>query len=230
MSAPVVSGFSRTTADVRLKPVGADLKVGPYELLTLRAATVDDAPAIHDLISSYIAEGHLLPRTLSEIAVHAHRFVLAVDEAPLKGCPTEAAVAPLNGRPAGAVVGDPLRGATNERVVGCVDLAPLSRTVAEVRSLVVSDELRSNGVGRRLIDAVVASARRAGFERICAFTHAPSYFVQRGFSLVPHEWLPEKIRTDCGSCALFRRCRQYAVVLPLARVTDACVPLASLHG
>jgi amino-acid N-acetyltransferase len=186
-----------TTTDIRLKPDSTTL--------TLRAATVDDAPAIHDLISSYIAEGHLLPRTLSEIAVHAHRFVLAVDEAPLKGRPTGA-------------------------VVGCVDLAPLSRTVAEVRSLVVSDELRSNGVGRRLIDAVVASARRAGFERICAFTHAPSYFVQRGFSLVPHEWLPEKIRTDCGSCALFRRCRQYAVVLPLARVTDACVPLASLHG
>jgi amino-acid N-acetyltransferase len=115
-------------------------------------------------------------------------------------------------------------------VVGCVDLAPLSRTVAEVRSLVVSDELRSNGVGRQLIDAVVDSARRAGFERICAFTHAPSYFVQLGFSLVPHEWLPEKIRADCGSCALFRRCNQYAVVLPLSHVHDACVPLASLHG
>jgi amino-acid N-acetyltransferase len=111
-----------------------------------------------------------------------------------------------------------------------VDLAPLSRTVAEVRSLVVSDELRSNGVGRQLIDAVVAGAGRAGFERICAFTHAPSYFVQLGFSLVPHEWLPEKIRTDCGSCTLFRRCGQYAVVLPLARTPHTCVPLASLHG
>ena len=139
---------------------------------------------------------------------------------------------PLKGRPTGvdSNVAHPFRGARDERVVGCVDLAPLSRTVAEVRSLVVSNELRSNGVGRQLIDAVVASARRAGFERICAFTHAPSYFVQRGFSLVPHEWLPEKLRTDCGSCALFRRCQQYAVVLPLARVNDACVPLASLHG
>lgn len=182
---------------VPLKTAGADPKVGPHESLTLRAATADDAQAIHELISSQIAEGHLLPRTLSDITVHACRFV----------------VAEIGGE-----------------IVGCVDLAPLSRTVAEVRSLVVSNELRSNGVGRQLIDAVVASARRAGFERICAFTHAPSYFVQRGFSLVPHEWLPEKIRTDCGGCALFRRCHQYAVVLPLARVNDACVPLASLHG
>lgn len=189
-------------AEVRLKPdTTAPLKGRPTESLaeslTLRQATADDARAIDELISSHLHEGHLLPRALSEITVHAHRFIVAVDD-----------------------VG----------VVGCVDLAPLSRTVAEVRSLVVSDDARSCGIGRRLIDAVVARAGRAGFERICAFTHAPSYFVQHGFSLVPHDWLPEKIRTDCGSCALFRRCNQYAVVLPLARAPHACVPLASLHG
>jgi N-acetylglutamate synthase-like GNAT family acetyltransferase len=192
-----VSAFRRTTADVRLKPDSTTATQGLTADTALRAATIDDAQAIHDLISSQIAHGHLLPRTLSDITVHAHRIVVAVIE---------------------------------DEIVGCVDLAPLSRTVAEVRSLVVSEELRSNGVGRQLIDAVVANARRAGFERICAFTHAPSYFVQRGFSLVPHEWLPEKIRTDCGSCARFRHCNQYAVVFPLARVHDACVPLASLHG
>jgi N-acetylglutamate synthase-like GNAT family acetyltransferase len=101
------------------------------------------------------------------------------------------------------------------RVVGCVDLAPLSRTVAEIRSLVVSDTARSAGVGRQLIDALIAHARAAGFERVCAFTHAPSYFVQLGFSIVPHDWLPEKIGTDCGTCAQFRRCGQYAVMLRL---------------
>ena len=61
--------------------------VKTVESLTLRAATADDALAIHDLISSHIAEGHLLPRSLSEIAVHAHRFVVAVDEAPPEGAP-----------------------------------------------------------------------------------------------------------------------------------------------
>ena len=44
----------------------------------------------------------------------------------------------------------------DDGVVGCADLAPLSRTVAEVRSLVVSDRARSTGVGSRLIDALVA--------------------------------------------------------------------------
>ena len=102
-------------------------------------------------------------------------------------------------------------------IVGCADLAPLSRTVAEIRSLVVSDLARSAGVGRRLIDTLIARARVDGFERLCAFTHVPSFFVRLGFSLVPHEWLPEKIRTDCGACRQFRKCGQYAVMLRLSR-------------
>lgn len=128
----------------------------------------------------------------------------------------------------------------DDGVMGCADLAPLSRTVAEVRSLVVSDRARSTGVGGRLIDAIVARASGRGFDRLCAFTHAPAYFVRLGFSIVPHEWLPEKISANCGTSALFRRCGQYAVMLPITRApqssasanapTDTYVPLASLHG
>lgn len=118
-------------------------------------------------------------------------------------------------------------------VIGCADLAPLSRTVAEVRSLVVSEEARSTGIGRRLIDAVIARAGAAGFERVCAFTHAPSYFVQLGFSIVPHDWLPEKIRTDCGTCPQFRKCGQWAVMLSLSLACPERAKAsrrASLHG
>jgi amino-acid N-acetyltransferase len=100
-------------------------------------------------------------------------------------------------------------------IVGCADLAPLSRSVAEVRSLVVSRAARSSGAGGRLVDALVARAPQAGFERLCAFTHAPAYFVQLGFSIVPHDWLPEKMSTDCRTCALFRRCGQYGVMFSL---------------
>lgn len=116
------------------------------------------------------------------------------------------------------------------QVVACADLAPLSRHVAEVRSLVVSEEARSLGVGRRLLDELVRRATGAGFEKLCAFTHVPGYFVQLGFSLVPHVWLPEKIQTDCHSCREFRRCGQYAVMLPLGRSASSFVPLASLHA
>jgi len=116
------------------------------------------------------------------------------------------------------------------RVVACAELAPLSRTVAEVRSLVVSREARSLGLGRTIVDELVRRAEAAGFHKLCAFTHSPAYFVHMGFSLVPHVWLPEKIDTDCKTCVHFRQCGQYAVMLTLAPSRDACVPLAALHG
>lgn len=164
----------------RRPPVAALVRTrGP---LTLRQATPDDAPAIHDLIARHLDEGHLLPRKRDEVRARAQRFVLAVDDG---------------------------------EIVGCADLAPLSRAVAEVRSLVVTRPARSSGAGGRLVDALVARATQAGFERLCAFTHAPAYFVQLGFSIVPHEWLPEKISTDCSTCPLFRRCGQYAVMFSL---------------
>ena len=117
-----------------------------------------------------------------------------------------------------------------DRVVGCAELAPLSRDVSEVRSLVVSGEARALGLGNTIIDDLVHRATAAGFEKLCAFTHAPSYFVQLGFSIVPHVWLPEKIVTDCHSCPHFRRCGQYALLRELRREHPTCVPLAALHG
>jgi N-acetylglutamate synthase-like GNAT family acetyltransferase len=120
--------------------------------------------------------------------------------------------------------------ADGERLVACADLAPLSRTVAEIRSLVVSRAARAEGLGRRIIDELIRRAAVAGFEKLCAFTHAPGYFVQFGFSIVPHVWVPEKIETDCRACSQFRRCGQYAVRLELTRARHSCVPLGSLHG
>ena len=116
------------------------------------------------------------------------------------------------------------------RVVACADLAPLSRNVAEVRSLVVSDAVRSRGIGRQLVDELASRAAASGFETLCAFTHVAGYFIHMGFSIVPHTWLPEKIEADCRSCALFRTCGQYAVMLPLVRARQTCVPLTALHA
>lgn len=165
--------------------------------VTLRTAQIGDADAIHALIVDYLAEGHLLPRTIEEIRLHVERFVIAIE---------------------------------NDRIVACGELAPLSRAVAEVRSLVVSRDGRSQGLGSRIVEELVARAERSAFDKLCAFTHSPAYFVQLGFSIVPHVWLPEKILADCHCCAHFRHCGQYAVVRALARSRPARVPRAALHG
>jgi N-acetylglutamate synthase-like GNAT family acetyltransferase len=166
--------------------------------ITLRAAVAADAPALHALIAAHVEEGRLLPRTLSELADHAHRFVVAVqgDKSVAHGDKS---------------------GAQGEHIVACAELAPLSAAVAEVRSLVVAREARKTGLGFRIVDELGRRARREGFARLCAFAHDPRFFVRLGFSIVPHTWVPEKIAHDCHSCPLFRNCGQYAIVLDVTR-------------
>ena len=168
--------------------------------VVLRAGVAADAPALHALIAAHLEEGRLLPRALDELTVHAPRFVVAVLQ----------------------VGGD-------ERIVGCAELAPLSAQVAEVRSLVVSADARRHGAGMQMVEALAARARRDGFTRLCAFAHDPAFFVRRGFSIVPHTWVPEKIAHDCYSCPLFRNCGQYAVVFELDRVAAGAGVPAYAH-
>jgi amino-acid N-acetyltransferase len=117
-------------------------------------------------------------------------------------------------------------------VVGCAELAPLSPTVAEVRSLVVSEAVRGQRIGTRLVSHLASRATIGGYATLCAFTHDPSHFVRLGFTIVPHIWMPEKIAHDCTSCALFRRCGQYAVRLGLRQGLPAAPerPALMIHG
>jgi N-acetylglutamate synthase-like GNAT family acetyltransferase len=164
--------------------------------ISLRAATAADAPALHALIATHLEEGRLLPRALDELTVHAPRFVVAVEQS-----------------------------ADGERIVGCAELAPLSQSVAEVRSLVVDRNARRLGLGQQMVEAVSSRARSESYEKLCAFAHEPRFFVHRGFSIVPHTWVPEKIAHDCNSCPLFRNCGQYAVVFDLDR---SAIPVTQL--
>ena len=100
-------------------------------------------------------------------------------------------------------------------VIGGAELAPLSHTVAEIRSLVVDERRRRHGTGTRLIRALIEQATRQRFSTLCAFVHDPSPFVRLGFSLVPHVWMTEKILTDCRTCSRLRHCRQQALRLDL---------------
>jgi amino-acid N-acetyltransferase len=106
-------------------------------------------------------------------------------------------------------------------IVGCAELAALSPTVAEVRSLAVETKARGGRVGMMIVDELRRRARRQGFDKLCAFTHAPGYFTHMGFSIVPHTWLHEKIFTDCVKCPQFRQCGQHAMVVPLDAAFDA---------
>jgi amino-acid N-acetyltransferase len=108
---------------------------------------------------------------------------------------------------------------TGGRIRACAELAPLSATVAEVRSLVVAPSHRRNGAAAALVDELTVRARAAGLDTLCAFAHDARFFVRSDFSIVPHSWVPEKIMKDCLGCPLFQRCGQYALVRSLEPVS-----------
>ena len=116
------------------------------------------------------------------------------------------------------------------KLVGCAELAPLSTHVAEVRSLAVDENERGNGVGTMLVGDLRQRAHDEGFDKLSAFTHAPGYFSQMGFSIVPHVWVQEKVFTDCVKCEHFRRCGQYAMVAPIDTPSAHVQPLTFVHA
>ena len=179
--------------------------------IVLRAAVAADAPALLELIAAHLEEGRLLPRTLDELTVHAPRFVVAVEQ------------------PAEIRRGDNASAGRGDRIVGCAELAPLSPNVAEIRSLVVSRAARNTGVGNRMVEALAVRARYEGFTRLCAFAHDPAFFVRRGFSIVPHTWVPEKIAHDCTTCPLFRNCGQFAIVMDIDRTAESTLRRSMAH-
>jgi amino-acid N-acetyltransferase len=189
----------------------------------IRTATPDEADALQALISAHQEEGHLLPRTLPDLRVHAGRF-LVVSAAGLPPSLEASAFA----RSASADRRSFSGGWSADRrsldgggqagaptIVACGELAPLGHDVAEIRSLVVDRAYRGHGLGARLVEALERRARLHGYHRLCAFTHRPDHFLKLGFSMVPHAWLPEKIAVDCHTCPLFRRCGQHAMLRTL---------------
>lgn len=157
--------------------------------MIIRTARPEDAGAIHALIEGNRERGHLLPRTISEIS--------------------------------GRITAGRTFYVAEEAgsIIGCGEVARLSRLVAEVRSLVVDEPWRGNGVAGKLVSALHQRARIEGHDRLCAFSHDPVPFLRLGFSIVPHAWLPEKISADCAGCALFRTCGQYALLLRVSAVS-----------
>jgi amino-acid N-acetyltransferase len=117
------------------------------------------------------------------------------------------------------------------KIVGCAELAPHGAQLAELRSLAVDGSVRGQRVGTRLVEEIRGQARRAGYERLSVLTHVPEYFINFGFSIVPHLWVQEKVFSDCVNCPKFRACGQVAMVGPFetSEARDRDEAAAVLH-
>ena len=93
-------------------------------------------------------------------------------------------------------------------LLACGALKEYSPSVAEVAAIAVSREAHGKGLGRAIVGAVEALARKRGIYDVFALTLQPEFFAAIGYQRVDRARYPEKIRRDCLGCARRFACNE----------------------
>ena len=97
-------------------------------------------------------------------------------------------------------------------LLGCGALHFYSPTVAEIRSLAVAGNAKTQGVGRKLVSALILEAQAFELDAVFAFTYVEQFFQKVGFQVVERGALPLKAWKDCLRCPKFQACDEIAVL------------------
>ena len=103
------------------------------------------------------------------------------------------------------------------KLLGCCALHPTWEDLGEIRSLVVSEEARKQGIGRSLVNLCLEEARELGMKRIFVLTFNPRFFQKMDFLRIEKSMLPHKIWAECIRCVHFPDCKEEALLLELGK-------------
>jgi len=171
--------------------------------LVVRKAVMHDIPPILDLINGYAARGIMLPRTEFELSEAIRDFTVVT----LSGNESGPLLAPAELSYCAEGAMPPCQG-----LLGCGALHFYSPTIGEIRSLAVHEQAKTHGVGRRLVEALVAEAQEYELDTVFAFTYVVEFFRKVGFHEIERGALPLKAWKDCVRCPKFQACDEIAVL------------------
>lgn len=100
-------------------------------------------------------------------------------------------------------------------LVGICALEIVWADLAEVRSLAVDPAHQGKGIGRLLVEAVAADARRLEVQRLFTLTYEQAFFEKLGFAVVDKSALPTKVWSVCVKCPKRHGCDEIAMVRTL---------------
>ena len=84
--------------------------------------------------------------------------------------------------------------------------------LGEIRNLFVDPDLRSRGIGEKMVKLALDEAKSLGVRRIFALTYRTGFFERLGFRQVDKQRLPSKVWVDCIHCVKFPDCDEIAVI------------------
>ncbi len=99
-----------------------------------------------------------------------------------------------------------------QQVCGCVAIKDFGDGLFEVRSLVVLETFRGNGIGGKLVLQALQEAHGRGADRVFALTYRPRLFERFGFVRVEKSRFPQKVWTDCAKCKHRDACDETALI------------------
>ena len=104
----------------------------------------------------------------------------------------------------------------DDKIVGYGALHIHTKTLAEIRSLVISKDQRGKGLGAKLVKQLLQEGRDLNVKDIFTLTYQKEFFERLGFKEIPKESLPEqKIWADCIKCKHFPICNEVSLIINL---------------
>lgn len=100
-------------------------------------------------------------------------------------------------------------------IIACGSLENFTKELAEVRSLMVNENIKGAGLGRKIVTTLIDMAYARGVERLMALTYVPHFFHKLGFETVDKNTFPEKVWGICVNCYKFENCDEIAVLKKL---------------
>ncbi len=152
----------------------------------MRAARLADVPQLETLMAPFVATGDLLPRSRYDLCRHIKEYIVAQEE-------TE----------------------RDQTIAACGSLKLYSETLAEIAGVAVQDDRQGRGLGRAVIETLVAEARALGLSEVFALTRKPAFFLRLGFGPAEKAQFPQKVWADCARCPRQACCDEIAVTLKL---------------
>ena len=102
-------------------------------------------------------------------------------------------------------------------LVGYAALHIHSARLAEIRSLIVSEQHRGKKIGKKIVEFTLKEARTLGVEEeVLVLTYLADFFKKMNFIEIAKETIPEhKIWTDCIKCIHFPICNEVSLIYKL---------------
>lgn len=100
----------------------------------------------------------------------------------------------------------------NNHVIGCGALHFVWDRLAEIRSLAVDPERKTQGIGRKMVELLEAEGIERGVKMFFTLTYQPGFFAKCDYIETAKEKLTQKVWKECVYCPQYPYCNELAFV------------------